>query len=70
MTSWLKRLLYDKYEVTIWYNENDGTKRTQFFELSELNKIDQTSLKGRDMKGRKINIKTTDQFNYQVRKIY
>lgn len=70
MTNWLKRLLYDKYEVTIWYNENDGTKRTQFFELSELNKIDQTSLKGRDMKGRKINIKTTDQFNYQVRKIY
>lgn len=70
MTSWLKRLLYDKYEVTIWYNENDGTKKTQFFELSELNKIDQTSLKGRDMKGRKINIKTTDQFNYQVRKIY
>ena len=70
MTSWLKRLLYDKYEVTIWYNENDSTKKTQFFELSELNKIDQTSLKGRDMKGRKINIKTTDQFNYQVRKIY
>ena len=70
MTNWLKRVLYDKYEVTIWYNESDGTKRTQFFELSELSKIDQTSLKGRDMKGRKINIKTTDQFNYQVRKIY
>ena len=70
MTNWLKRLLYDKYEVTIWYNENDGTKRTQFFELWELSKIDQTSLKGRDMKGHKINIKTTDQFNYQVRKIY
>ena len=42
----------------------------KFFELSELSKIDQTSLKGRDMKGHKINIKTTDQFNYQVRKIY
>ena len=70
MTNWLKRLLYDKYEVTIWYNENDGTKRTQFFELSELSKIDQTSLRGRDMDGRKINIKTTEKFDYQVRKIY
>ena len=69
MTSWLKRLLYDKYEVTIWFNE-DGNKTKSFFELSELNKIDHTSLRGRDMDGRKINIKTTEKFDYQVRKIY
>lgn len=69
MTNWLKRLLYDKYEVTIWFTE-DGKKTKSFFELSELNKIDQTSLRGRDMDGRKINIKTTEQFDYQVRKIY
>ena len=55
MTNWLKRLLYDKYEVTIWFTE-DGKKTKSFFELSELNKIDQTSLRGRDMDGRKINI--------------
>ena len=69
MTNWLKRLLYDKYEITIWFTE-DGKKTKSFFELSELNKIDQTSLRGRDMDGRKINIKTTEQFDYQVRKIY
>jgi hypothetical protein len=27
-------------------------------------------LRGRDMDGRKINIKTTEKFDYQVRKIY
>jgi hypothetical protein len=69
MTNWLKRLLYDKYEVTIWFTE-DGKKTKSFFELSELSKIDQTSLRGRDMDGRKINIKTTEKFDYQVRKIY
>jgi hypothetical protein len=69
MTNWLKRLLYDKYEITIWFTE-DGKKTKSFFELSELNKIDQTSLRGRDMDGRKINIKTTEKFDYQVRKIY
>ena len=38
MTSWLKRLLYDKYEVTIWFTEGDK-KTKSFFELSELNRL-------------------------------
>ena len=69
MTNWLKRLLYDKYEVTIWFTE-DGKKTKSFFELSELNKFYQTSLRCRDIDGRKFNIKTTEKFDYQVRKIY
>jgi hypothetical protein len=68
--SWLKRLLYDKYEVTIWFVNEDGTRTKSYFELSELRKIDQTTLRGRDMDGHKIDIKTTNKFDYQVRKIY
>lgn len=69
MTNWLTKLLYDKYEVTMWYKDGDNTV-TNVLEMSELKKIDKTTIKGRDIAGSKIDIKTTYEFNYQVRKIY
>jgi len=68
----LKELLYDKYEVTIWYNRPDGnpTGKESQFELSRLKKINQNEMIGYDMDGKQVSIKTLNKFDYLVKKIY
>ena len=44
--NFIKQILYDAYEVTIWMNDSDGNRigQPQTFKLSYLKKIDQNQL--------------------------
>ena len=72
MRNFIKRILYDAYEVTIWMNDSGGNRigQPQTFKLSYLKKIDQNQLIGEDMDGKKISVKTLNKFDYFVKKIY
>jgi hypothetical protein len=72
MKQFLTRLLYDKYNVTIWFNDPDGNRTGEKWveDLSHVKKINQFELVGLDMAGKKINIKTRNKFDYFVKKIY
>jgi len=72
MIQFIKELFNDKYEVTIWYNNPDGTRtgESQVFELSHLKKINQNEMIGNDMNGKRVTVKTLNKFDYFVKKIY
>lgn len=72
MINFIKRILYDAYEVTIWMNDSGGNRigKPQTFKLSYLKKINQNQLIGEDMDGKKISVKTLNKFDYFVKKIY
>ena len=72
MINFIKRILYDAYEVTIWMNDSDGNRigKPQTFKLSHLKKITQNQLVGVDMSGKKVEIKTLNKFDYFVKKLY
>lgn len=67
MWKWFERIFEDKYIVTI----SDPDSRSQkIFELRELKKIDNHSIVGRDMKGRKFQFNKVKAFDYSVTKEY
>lgn len=72
MRNFIKRILYDAYEVTIWMNDSDGNRvgEAKSFKLSYLKKINQNQLIGEDMEGKKVTVKTLNKFDYFVKKLY
>ena len=65
----IKRIFCDEYVITIWVEGTIG-KEKNVFHLSELNKLTNTHLKGKDMEGHGIEYKSVKPFDYLVKKIY
>lgn len=66
---WIDEKLEDRYEVTIWMKGQDGKGQVTKYPLKKLQKISQTHLKGVDINDHKIELKTTDKFSYEVKKV-
>jgi hypothetical protein len=68
LVKWFKDLLYEEYEVEIWYDA-DPTKITKY-KLNKIDKLTSTVLKGRDADGFSVELQVQTPFNYQVKKIH
>lgn len=68
--TWWYKLFNDLYEVTIWLKQPNGEIEEQMFKLKELKKINQNLLKGIDTDGHYIELVSTDNFSYYVKKLY
>jgi len=79
MITWLKKLLYEEYEVTIWFvkevgKTKDGVSRKvkskKVFSLKKISTKKPNHFKGIDTAGNPIEIRTSEPFDYQIKKIY
>lgn len=66
---WLDDKFEDRYEVTIWMKKADGTPEVSMYPLKKLQKLTQMHLKGVDINGHKVEVKTVEKFSYQVKKV-
>lgn len=66
---WIDSIFEDRYEVTIWMKKSDGTSEVSMYPLKKLQKITQNHLKGVDINGHKVEIKTVEKFSYEVKKV-
>lgn len=65
-----KRLFNDCYEVTLYLKDENGKQSTRVFMMQSVRKLNNKTLTGRDMQGRKIEFNSTIPFNYEKIKIY
>jgi len=67
-------LFYEEYEVTIWFKvketefKRESTKKV--FHFKEITKKSQTHFVGKTQSGEQVVIKTTEPFDYCIRKIH
>ena len=66
---WIDSVFEDRYEVTIWMIKPDGTASVSLYPLKKLQKITQYHLKGIDVNGHKIEMRTVEKFSYEVKKV-
>jgi len=66
---WIDDIFEDRYEVTIWMKKADGTAEVSMYPLKKLQKITQNHLKGIDINGHLVEIKTVEKFSYEVKKV-
>lgn len=59
------RLFHDLYEVKIIQDEN-----TRIFYMKEIRRLNSKHFKGTDENGQKVEYKTTEDFDFFVRKLY
>lgn len=67
MIKWLKKVLYEEYHVTIWY-DSDPTNKT-VYKLKKVNKINNKQLQGVTVEGYTITLSVDTPFNYEMRKV-
>ena len=77
---WLKDLFYEEYEVTIWFHKEtleterglkvDDFTEPKVFRFETIKKLTPTHLKGVDIEGNIVEIRTQKPFNYNVKKIH
>ena len=65
-----KRLFDDCYIVTLYLKDENGKPSQRVFELEKVTKLNNTTLRGRDLEGRKIEFNSTIPFNYEKVKVY
>ena len=77
MIEWLKRLWLEEYEVTIWFNKeklnpfaDEKVRSKKVFFMKKIQTKKQTHFRGIDIDNNQIEIKTTEPFDYQIKKIY
>ena len=77
MIEWLKRLWLEEYEVTIWFNKeklnpfaDEKARSKKVFHMKKIQTKKQTHFRGIDKDNNQIEIKTTEPFDYQIKKIY
>tara|TARA_B100000401_G_C52721866_1_gene679031 strand:+ start:293 stop:526 length:234 start_codon:yes stop_codon:yes gene_type:complete len=77
MIEWLKRLWLEEYEVTIWFNKeklnpfaDEKARSKKVFHMKKIQTKKQTHFRGIDIDNNQIEIKTTEPFDYQIKKIY
>ena len=77
MIEWLKRLWLEEYEVTIWFNKeklnqfaDEKARSKKVFHIKKIQTKKQTHFRGIDIDNNQIEIKTTEPFDYQIKKIY
>jgi len=82
LKEWWYRLFYEEYHVTVWFQKThrlqgmgveiieDQSKTKRVFKMKSISKQTPTHIKGKDLKGRKLEIRTVKPFDYQIRKIY
>ena len=77
MIEWLKRLWLEEYEVTIWFNKeklnpfaDEKARSKKVFHMKKIHTKKQTHFRGIDIDNNQIEIKTTEPFDYQIKKIY
>ena len=77
MIEWLKRLWLEEYEVTIWLNKeklnpfaDEKARSKKVFHMKKIQTKKQTHFRGIDIDNNQIEIKTTEPFDYQIKKIY
>ena len=64
------RLFHDLYQVTLYFDEEDGSQSARVFMMSEIKRLNSKMLKGVDQDGCKIEFITTQPFSYEKKKIY
>tara|TARA_B100000927_G_scaffold280198_1_gene264481 strand:- start:4755 stop:4988 length:234 start_codon:yes stop_codon:yes gene_type:complete len=77
MIEWLKRLWLEEYEVTIWFNKeklnpfaDEKVRSKKVFFMKKIQTKKQTHFRGIDIDNNQIEIRTTEPFDYQIKKIY
>ena len=77
MIEWLKRLWLEEYEVTIWFNKeklnpfaDEKARSKKVFHMKKIQTKKQTHFRGIDIDNNQIEIKTTEPFDYKIKKIY
>jgi len=65
-----KRLLDDCYVVTLYLKDENGVETTRVFTMEKVSKLNNKTLKGRDLDGRAIEFNSTIPFNYEKVKVY
>ena len=77
MIEWLKRLWLEEYEVTILFNKeklnpfaDEKVRSKKVFLMKKIQTKKQTHFRGIDIDNNQIEIKTTEPFDYQIKKIY
>jgi len=71
---YFKDLFYEEYEVTIWFKvktsqfETESTKKV--FHFKSIQKKTQTHFVGIDKSGEVVEIKTTEPFDFQIKKVH
>lgn len=66
----LYRLFNDLYQVTLYFNEEDGTQSRRVFMMKEVKRLNNKMLKGIDENGYKVEFVTSLPFDYEKKKIY
>jgi len=76
---WFLDLFFEEYEIVVWFHKESqinehGLKSVSYTEpktyyMSRLDKITHTHIKGKDINGNPLEIKTTQPFNYNVKKL-
>ena len=66
----LYRLFNDLYQVTLYFNEEDGTQSRRVFMMKEIKRLSNKTLKGIDEEGHKVEFTTSQPFDYEKKKIY
>lgn len=79
IVKWWYDHFYDQYEVTVWFckettiNEHGLKSVTRSepktFLMHEVYKHSQTHIKGKDINGNPLEIKTSEPFDYNIKKI-
>jgi len=75
MIEWLKEwwltATTEQYELTVWFPKGiDEPKSKKIFFLSDVTKKTQTHFIGKDLDGKKFEIRTVEPFDFYLRKIY
>ena len=67
----------EEYEVTIWFNKeklnpfaDEKARSKKVFHMKKIQTKKQTHFRGIDIDNNQIEIKTTEPFDYQIKKIY
>ena len=78
--NWWYTLAYEEYELTVWFDDetkvnleeqtSTTTKSKKVFKLKAITTKKPTQIIGKDMNGKRFEIRTVRPFDYMLRKIY
>ena len=69
--NWWKTLIYEEYHITFWFPAADWEKpKPVTYKVKSVKKLTSKHFVGIDLKGKRIEIKTVEPFDYRIVKKY
>lgn len=70
MKEFIKKLLKEEYELTVWFANGAEPRVKRVFRLKKVTKLTNQIIEGVDVTGGKIIVKVNEPFDYQLKKVY